>query len=266
MNAITDTVEILKLEGTGYSLAVLPQTEEQKQGLITAAAAVTQVTNNDESGVAQFQIRNLAAFRIQVEKARVEAKKPILELGRKIDAAVADFVGLINSEGNRLKLMVGDHAKQVLEEKRKAEAEERRKFEEAKRAKEAEEAAAREVEEARKKAADAKSIADVIEAKRRERVAEQAARDAADTRMAANVDRFEASSVVAATKINAGVRMVDDFEVEDLDALYKYNADMVAMSPRANEIKRLIGQFREAGKDPVIPGVRVFQKPAVSTR
>jgi hypothetical protein len=268
----TDTTEILKLKGSGYSLAVSADTEKEKAALITSAGGITVVASAEESSLAQMYVRSLAAFRLQVEKARVEVKKPVLELGRKIDEAAAEFVSAITSEEGRLKKLVGDHAETVAKAKREAEAEERRKLDEAKRAREEAERAEREATEARRKASEttAKSIADVIADKQAAREAEQAAVKAAEERAAAAAEQRGASAVVAATAVSSGVRFEVDFEVTDAEAFYKEQPSLCEITVPRREALAWLKGLKADGIDieefgPRI-GLKVTMKPVVSTR
>jgi hypothetical protein len=140
---VAEPTAILKLAGDGYTLSVTAETVAHKASLLAAAGAVTEVTDDNQVAVAQFQIRHLAAFRNTVEKSRLEVKRPIIDLGKKIDEAAQSFAGEIVLEETRIKKLVARHAEEVAAEKRRAEAEERRKFEEARKAKEDAERAAR---------------------------------------------------------------------------------------------------------------------------
>jgi hypothetical protein len=261
---------ILKLDGDGYTLSVTKETVAAKTDLITAAAAVTQVTNNDESTVAQFQIRHLASFRNAVEKSRTEVKAPVLELGKKIDAAAKEFVEQIVAEENRLKKLVGNHAEEVAAAKRAAEAEERRKFEEARRAKEEAERAEAAALRAKEAAANAVSIQDAIKAKQAAREAEAAAARAEEERQAAMRERMASSAVVATTRDAGGVKFEPDFEVIDARAFLSARPDLCDIVVKRRETLAWLKEKRaegvEIGALGDAYGLKVTLKPVVSTR
>lgn len=235
------------MTGEGYGLTIDEQAEEKKNELLKRASAITAVSDRDQAAGAQFEIRLLADMRNHVERSRKEVKKPVLEIGRKIDEMAKDFAADVMKEESRLVKLVGDFAAEVERRRREAEAEERRKFEEAARAK-------REAEEAARRAEEDSSIKTAIAAK-------QAARE----RMKMEAARMKQSEVVTRERTPDGVKFVDDFEVEDIDALYRAHPECVRLTPLTSQIKMLIRESREAGS-PEIPGIRIFQKSKVSTR
>lgn len=255
-----------ELEGEGYALVIPDAATAARDELIAAASVVTRVASNEESALAQREIRNLAGLRIAVENARKKVKAPVIELGKKIDAAAADFIAGAVAEEKRLTLMVGKHAEEVAQARREAEREERRKAEEARRAAEEAERAKREEEEARRKAEEAVSIREKLSAKAAARQAEAERQRAEEERLAALNERRDASANVISTRVNDGVRFADDFEVVDIAALYAARPDLVSLSAKTSEVKRVIKEMRDAGEDPELPGLRIFRKPVVSTR
>lgn len=238
----------VELTGEGYRLTITEDAEARKEQRIAAAAGITEVTDDESSNLAQFEVRKLAEFRNEVERSRKEVKAPVLDLGRRIDQAAKDFANEVTLQETRLKKLVGDHAREVERKRREAEAEERRRFEEAQRAK-------REAEEAERKAAEDKSIKAAVAKKEAERAREKAEKE-----------RLESSEAVATTNVSRGVKFVDDFEITDIAELYKHLPECVRLTPVANEIKQRIAWHRQHDEDPQIPGVRVFRKPKVSTR
>jgi len=273
----TDTIQppadlstILKLDGDGYKLSVTKETLAARNDLIAAAGAITQVTDADESTRAQFEIRRLAAFRNLVEKSRTEVKKPVIELGRKIDEAAQAFAGDIVLEEIRIKKLVGKHAEEVAAAKRAAEAEERRKFEEARRAKEDAERAAADAERAKQAAANAVSIQDAIKAKQAAREAETAAAKAEQERQAAQAERMAASTAVATTNVASGVRFEPDFEVLNIDRLAAFAPHLVMIEPKRREVIAYLKQRRADGANLEMIGLelglKITLKPVVSTR
>lgn len=248
----TPSDDTFSLEGTGYALVIPPEAEKAKQEILASAGTVVAVASNEESATAQFQIRKLAGFRISVENARKKVKAPVLELGKKIDEAAATFIGTVLLEEKRLTGLVGEHAKEVERLRREAEAEERRKFQEAKAAADAAEAA--------------KKAAEVVAAKQANQAAAATAAQAEKAKTAAFAERRDASAVVATTRLNEGVRFVDDFDVTNIAALYAARPDLVSLTAKTSEVKSVIKQLRDEGKALEIPGIRIFQRPSVSTR
>jgi hypothetical protein len=60
-----------------------------------------------------------------------------------------------------------------------------------------------------------------------------------------------------------GVKMVADFEVTDIDRLYRHNAGLVTLTERRKEILDAIARQTIGETLPTIPGLRVFLKPQV---
>jgi DNA repair exonuclease SbcCD ATPase subunit len=250
----TNTTALI-LSGSGYNIEIAPEALAKRAELIEASATIAQVTNNDESAVAARHLRSLASLRIEVEKCRKAIKEPVLAVGKRIDQAAKAYLDDVESEEDRLKKLIGDHAAEVARLKAEKEAEERRIAEEARRAREAAEAAA-------EAAASTGKITDLIAAKQAEKERQEA--------LAA---RMEAANETAATKVAEGVRFAWDFEVTDIDRLYRKAPQLVRLDPRRSDILDTIRQSAEGVADDqflsdqfALIGIRIFKKPVVSTR
>jgi hypothetical protein len=267
---VAEPTAILKLAGDGYTLSVTAETVAHKASLLAAAGAVTEVTDDNQVAVAQFQIRHLAAFRNTVEKSRLEVKRPIIDLGKKIDEAAQSFAGEIVLEETRIKKLVARHAEEVAAEKRRAEAEERRKFEEARKAKEDAERAAAEAQRAQEAAAATSSVSilDAIKAKQAAREAQEAAARAAVEKQVALADRMASSAAVASVRDVAGVRFEPDFEVIDIDKFFSENPTLCDLTVRRRETIAWLKSLRDGGVDieSIEIGLKITLKPVVSTR
>jgi len=238
MNTPTEETTALILSGQGYEIEIAPEALARRAGLIIAAGAIQHVRDNDESGDAAHHVRNLAALRIEVEKARKLVKEPVLAVGKKIDQAAKDFLADVESEEIRIKKLIGDHATEVARLKAEKEEEERIAFEAARAAREA---------------AESGGIAAVLASKQ------------------ALAGRLAASSEVAATKIADGVRFAWDFEVVDIHLLARAHPHLVRIEPKRAEI---LADIKAAAEDGASMdayfwqglGIRPFQKPVVSSR
>jgi hypothetical protein len=227
----------LILAGDGYQLTISPEAEARKAALIEKASEITSVTSNDESGKAQFQTRSLAAMRIEVEKSRKLIKEPVNRIGKLIDQTAADFLAEITAEENRIKRLIGDHANEVLRIKAEKEAEERKAFEAARAAREA---------------AEDGGIAAVIAAKK------------------ATAEKLQASAEVAATRIASGIRYAWDFEVENIDAVYRAAPDLVSLEIKRSAVLAWFKNMELADADVAAAAslfrISAFKKPIVSSR
>jgi hypothetical protein len=286
MPATTTPTEALILSGEGYNLEVAPDIIAQKATLIEHSALIVSVNDQSSSDAAGDQIKKLAAMRNMVEKSRNTVKAPVLAVGKRIDELAKEFQASITEEENRLKRLQGDYATAVLAERnrilreqeaqRQAEEKARREAEAAEAARveaarleaarveaarvAAEQAAweatsSEEEEEAQRKADEAKRMADEAAAAEKERL-RIAAEEQAKAYSIASTPTFIPEAV-------KGVKMVADYEVENLDQLYRHNAGLVTLTERRKEILDAIARQTIGETLPTIPGLRVFLKPQV---
>lgn len=234
---MTNNTELMPLilAGDGYQLTIADEAIQRKAEILANSATITAVADNDDSARAQYHTRQLAAMRIEVEKSRKLVKEPVNRIGKMIDAAAADFLVEITAEEGRIKQLVGKHAEEVLRIKAEKEAAERAAFDAARSAREA---------------AEDGGIAAVLAAKR------------------ATAEKLEASNQVAATKIAEGVRFAWDFEVVDIDLLYRERPDLVELTFRRNLILAVLKDMEQQGVEHLAGeiGIRAFKKPIVSSR
>jgi len=229
--------ETLMLTGSGYNLTITEDALKRREDLLAKASTVTAVTSNDESYEAAYHVRDIAAMRIEVDKSRKEIKEPVIRIGKLIDSTAKEFLEDLQAEEDRIKGLIGAHAEDVAKAKAEAEQREREAFEAARAAREA---------------AESGKIADVIAAKQ------------------TLAERMAASEEVATTNLAAGVRFAWDFEIEDLDTVYRVAPEFVTL-----EIKRaaVIAWLKEmeSADDNVTGmaasiGIRAFKKPVISTK
>ncbi len=234
---MTNNTELMPLilAGDGYRLTIADEAIIRKAELLKHSAEIAAVNDNDDSARAQYHTRHLAAMRIEVEKSRKLVKEPVNRIGKLIDQAAGEFLIEIIAEENRIKKLVGDHAEEVLRIKAEKEAAERAAFDAARAAREA---------------AEEGGIAAVLAAKR------------------ATAEKMEASNQVAATKIAEGVRFAWDFEVVDIDLLYRERPDLVELTFRRNLILAVLKDMEQQGVEHLAGeiGIRAFKKPIVSSR
>lgn len=241
MNTTEPTTLILA--GDGYQLTIAPEAEARKRELLAAAAAVTTVSDNDESHAAQFQSRRLAALRIEVEKSRKLVKEPVNRIGKLIDKTAADFIAAVEQEEKRITQLVGEHAQEVARQKAEAERIEREAFEAARAAREA---------------AEAGGIAAALAAKK------------------AAAERLAASDAVAETNVASGVRFAVDYEIVDIRAFLNANPHLCEIHVKRSETLAWLKEWlaEDMDRDRVagtplglhVCGIRAFKKPVVSTR
>jgi hypothetical protein len=258
MNTTDTTNEALILSGQGYEIEISPDALARREEIVSAAAAIVQVTDNEESSIAARHVRNLAAIRIETEKCRKAIKEPVLAVGKKIDQVAKDFLKEVDAEEARLRKCIESHATEQARIKAEKEAEERRIAEEARAAREAAEAAAAAASESGK-------ISDVIAAKQAEAERQKL--------LAARMDAAEETN---SARIAHGVRFAIDFEVIDARTFATVNPDLVDITPRRAETLAWLKEWAASDKDVdrvigsqeglTTGGIRIFKKPIVSSR
>jgi hypothetical protein len=233
----TDEIMPLILAGDGYQLTIADEAIQRKAEILSASSSIQIVGDNDDSARAQFHTRQLAAMRIEVEKSRKLVKEPVNRIGKMIDAAAAEFLVEITAEEGRIKQLVGKHAEEVLRIKAEKEAAERAAFEAARAAREA---------------AEEGGIAAVLAAKR------------------ATAEKLEASNEVAATKVAEGVRFAWDFEVTDIEAVYRAVPQLVSLEVKRSAVLAWLRSLEDDGRDVAFAAnlahIHAFKKPIISSR
>lgn len=114
--------DLIVLDNSALQSAPGTQALALKQEALEAAAVIGRVSTAEENIAAAAAQSKLADFRRQIEKARVAAKAPFLELGKKIDATAKSLVSEIEEEEMRVAKLVGDYfqlqeAKRIAAEK-----------------------------------------------------------------------------------------------------------------------------------------------------
>jgi len=227
----------LILAGDGYQLTIADEAIQRKAEILSASSTIQVVGDNDESAVAQRHTRQLAAMRIEVEKSRKLVKEPVNRIGKMIDQAAAEFLIEITAEEGRIKRLIGNHAEEVLRIKAEKEAAERAAFDAARAAREA---------------AEEGGIAAVLAAKK------------------AAAEKMEASAEVATTKVADGVRFAWDFEIDDIEAVYRAVPQLVSLEVKRSAVLAWLRSLEDDGRDVAdaanLAHIRAFKKPIVSSR
>ncbi len=286
----------LAILGDGYQITITPEAEAQKAAVLDLSRAVQAVTDQDSCDIAQARIKALAAIRIAVDKSRELVKKPVLDLGRTIDATAKTFSAEVVAEEARLSALVNEYAREQQRKAREAaetaERErqriEREEHEARMAALRAEQEAERQRMEAERKRHEAEmerlraeqqqDAAAQAEARRREEEAAKAQREAAERAEAARIAAEQAAaearrqeeaarSAVVAPVMPNGVKEEIDFEVVDIAAFAAKFPQLVTITPkRADIIAALKKSFARNGKLPEVAGLRVFQNLRVKSR
>lgn len=276
----------LILKGEGYQLVIAPEFIKLRDDLIDELKKLGKITNPDDDAKVDALIKRAAQIRIITEKSRKEVIAPAVAFQKDTNSKAAEFMDALGPMEEAAKKLRGDYAQAVLAERQRviAEQEAKRKeqeriaAEEKRKAEEAEAArikAEQEAEASRRKAEKAAFAADSEEeeaaaaaaAEEAKRKAEEAAKIEAERAEAARIEaEKKASEVIAPAFVPEapkGVKMVPDYEVENLDMLYRHNAGLVTLTERRKEILEAIARGTIGETLPEIPGLRVFMRPQV---
>jgi NADH dehydrogenase [ubiquinone] 1 alpha subcomplex assembly factor 7 len=269
--------------GPQPDVSIDPAFLARRAELVESCEAVEFIASPRSQEAAVAILRDVAATLKSIEAARQEIKGPVLDLGRRIDAAAKEAVAPLVAHESRIKGLLSSY-----------QAEERRKAAEAEAARQAE--LRRQAEERAKAEAEArrKAEAEAAELRRRneealakakseeeraaaERRAAQEARDA-QARAEAERRRLEEeakrAAAAAAKPITAPraagmmTREVWVFEVTDLNALIAHDNDVpegcrgfVRYEPNTANINAAIRNgMREC------PGLRIYQQTKAGVR
>jgi len=253
----------LILTGDGYSCTVAPDAETKKAQLLKHSALIVEVKDNASANAAQLQVKELAAMRNLVEKMRVTIKAPVLAIGKTIDQKAADFVATLEAEEKRLKKLVQDFAVIVEQERQKVLRELEAKRQEEARQERLRQQALAEAERLKQAAIDALLDAQSPEQEQEAVEAKEAAREAVAAIPEPVVTQ---SAPVMVPQEVSKVKFVTDFEVTDIDKLYRYDVSLVTMTPRRMEILNEIQRLTVGETLPTIPGLNIVKRASVSTR
>lgn len=253
---------------------ITPEAYADRTRAIAAASEVTAVTTAVEQATAVTALRALKALAKQVETSRKEAKAPVLELGRRIDATAETFIRDITVDDARVTALLT--AYEVEQQRIAAEAEKVRQAEVARLAEEERKKQAeiqRQIAEAEKQQSEAREAAQNAES--REELAEAArkaeAAKAELLKLGVTMQRSEDAVIVAQSvpvpvaapprPTGTTVRQPWTFEVTDIRALYNARPDLCDITPRRSVILAEIAQGLRQ-----LPGLTIRQETKVGVR
>lgn len=273
-------------ELASFAVTIIPEAQKAKEDALALATTITTVTTAAQQQDAIAAASMMKGLLRDVEKAREEVKKPVLEAGRTIDATAKAYAKELDAETKRVEKLASDYqieqnriaAALKAEEERKqreareAEEAERRKEAEALRRLQEESDRARREELARiAKAEDAvareaaQKAADEAAAVRAEeaRLVQAACREAEQQRLDAERERATAVMAIVPPKAEgARVKTFMDYELKDIRALYAARPDLVELTERRSAILTAISIPGQAA----IPGLYVFETTKVQSK
>ncbi len=244
-------MELIKLGRVDdVSVSLIPTVEARRDALLVKSEAVKAVDTPEQQDQAMEFARRIKRALNDVEAARKEVKRPVLDLEERIDGLAKDFVKSMREELDRLMLLVsGFQARERI----RVQAEEARRQAEVRRLREEE-------EEARQRMASA----EVALAKPRAGLGELAAAEQAEAAVfdAAGRTAVAAAAPPAVVERTSGMvqKKVLTFEVTDAAALYAARPDFFELVQRRSIIRASVT------KETVLPGLRVWEEEKVEVR
>jgi hypothetical protein len=205
----------------------------RRDTLLTAIAAVTSVSTDEEACRAAAVFRDVTAMCRQIEGDRVAVKEPFLQLGKAIDLAAKDATFHLVAEKDRVSRLLGEWeaAKATL----RKEAERKRIAEELRLRQEHEDALA-------KADREAQNLAHL-----------KAAEKAADSELLHKVAQVrQAAATVAPRAEGIRVRAKMEYQVDDVALLFQACPECVQLIPVRSEIQKRLN----AGEE--LPGVTAW--------
>jgi len=234
------------------------------------------VTDADTQAEVTNVLRDIARLLKETEDGRKLVKAPVLDLGKRIDAAAAEFVQTLEPHKTRLNgMLVAYETEQrriAAEAERKRQEEIRKQEAEAREAQERIDREACEAEQARlaaeRKAREATSAEARAKAQEEARKAseaqQQAAAQKAQQEEAARLQQAEllrTPTAVVTRAAGASVQTPWTFEVLNIRELLAAYPHIVELSVKRSEVLALIrGGTRE------IPGLRIYQETRINVR
>ncbi len=269
-----------------FAVTIIPAAQQAKKDALTLARQITAVASQDGQQDAIAAASIMKGLTRDIEKARKEVKKPVLEAGRRIDAVADAYAacrqfGLplhrelaadFQREEDRKAAAIRAEEERRQQAQREAEERERRKEQEAlaRLTAEAERERRAALEKIRQAETDAAREAAQIEADRLAEARAEEARniqfacqEAEAQRLDAARDRATAILDIAPVKPQgAVVKRTMDYELKDIRALYAARPDLVELKERRAMILAAIA----IPNAPAIPGIYVFESTKVQSK
>ena len=252
------------------TIALAQDAIERRDALLAKAAkAVKPIDSPENCARKEDFLRAMQDYQRTVESMRKEAKKPVLKIGKDIDALADELAAPLNEHIQRISRACGAYR---AEQERKAEAERRAREDEIRKAQEEirlkAEAEQRRIAEEQRKADEAaraaKSELDRAKAAAEQtRLAEEQAKSAKAAEMEAKaaVAQIVPASAQVVRKGTVLTRKVD-FVVTDVYALAAARPELVKVEPRDGDIRKAL----LADEATPLPGVTAKYSDEITTR
>lgn len=253
---------VITISELAPTIAISPTARQARDKLLASAATVETVNSNDSALYASDILKDIKQMTRSVELGRTEAKAPLLEYGRKVDAIARELTGELDQVAKDLALKLGvwtsEQQRQAKIALQKAQEEatrlvaQKRAEERAIHEKERAELAALEAQAAKASPRDSIALAMEQEMRLREQEAAQQQRDEATQQQIVAI-KATALEVVGPRPSGIATRSVLKFEVTDIRALYAAAPHCVKMEAVAGVLQSILKNLPEGQ---TLPGVR----------
>lgn len=255
--------QVIAIHGIGgvHITAAQAFKSERDRLLEKSSTQLVAIRSTDDAEFFSKGLKAIKGFTKQIEEAHQEAKAPVLDVGRKLDALKSEMVAKLEPEAQRLAKALGAwNAEQarIAEEQRQAAIERERQIllEQERKENEARAEQERKERQLREKADNARSEAQRLKLQTELAKVQDEAQVAAEVRQIeqrqAIVDNRSALPVVA-KPAGIATRKEIRFEVVDAPALYAAHPYLVSLVPNAQLIK---GHLKSLKEGDTLPGVR----------
>lgn len=249
---------ILSPAPADIELSITTEALLRKDNALHESRMVVVVNSAESQEIAVGSLSVLKRFRKDLESSREAIKKPVLDLGRRIDAKAKEVALDVDKEIARIEGLVREFQREELARAERA----RVAAEKMARAKrEREEAEARRLEEERLRLEREAADSEDAEEARMLAAKASAAAEMADEH-AARAEQVIARTVAAPPKASGmSVQKVWKFRVTDVSALYGDRPDLCVLEASASRINAAI---REGLR--TCPGLEIYEDIATSVR
>jgi len=250
---------ILDIRGAQHvALSITEEALALKASALNNAGSISEVCSKETLDKAAAVVSNIKGLLKRLETSRTEIKRPVLDLGKRIDTVAQEYATELVLQANRLQASISAYYR---EEAEKAEAQ--RKMIEAlaeKRRLKAEAEARAAEEERRKLEAAARASADQEKAAAlaKEAAARQAEAEAARLKAEASAP---APVAAPARAEKMSVRKVWKHKVTNIHEVYRHKPELVNLEPRTNAI---LAEIRAGMTD--CPGLEIWAEEEVTIR
>lgn len=238
------------------AVTVDPAAIKSRDTLLAEAKAIRAIESDFALELAAGTLQDLKGLMKAAEDSREQIKKPVIILGRAIDAEAKTFVAALDPEVIRISGLVAGYTERQRILAAEAERQRQAEIDRIERERIAAEAAARAQAEAELAKAKTLEEADAV-AVRQQATQEAITRDAAERAAEATL----APQPVVPKVKGVSVAPVWRFEVVDVVKPHQARPQLVDLSPRASAINAAI---REGARQ--IPGLRIWQESRVGVR